>query len=100
MKTIRHLVRGHGRIRANYNFPDFNENSVVVITACEITTVGNNPRHRKLGDADVWVSNVAPHGPPSDPNNGVEYILHIDWPNDLNVLVDINLLDSPVIIND
>jgi hypothetical protein len=81
----------------NLNTQDIDERSVVVITAVEITTVGNNPQHRFLGDADVWVSNIAPHGPPSDPNNGVEWILHVDFPEDLNVLIDITLLDSPVI---
>lgn len=100
LETFRHVVRSHGRVRANFNAPDINEHSVVVITACEITTVGDNPRHRFLGNADVWVSNIAPHGPPSDPNNGVEYILHIDWPDDLSVLVDITLLDSPVVFQD
>ena len=80
----------------NHNDSRIDERSVVVITAAEFTTVGNNPQHRFLGDADVWVSNIAPHGPPSDPNNGVEWILHVDFDVDLNVLIDITLLDSPV----
>jgi len=99
METFRHVVRSHGRVRANFNAPDINERSVVIITAAEITRIGDNPHHRFLGDADVWVSNIAPHGPPSDPNNGVEYILHIDWPEDIDVLVDITLLDSPVVFD-
>lgn len=44
METIRHVVRGNGRIPANFNHPDINERSVVVITACEIKTVGERVR--------------------------------------------------------
>jgi hypothetical protein len=72
-------------------------NSVVVITASEFNTVGVDPHHRFMGDADVWVSNIAPHGPPADPNHGVEWILHLDFPNDINVLIDITVLDSRVV---
>src|SRR2546423_540078 len=97
MKTVRQVIRGHGRIPANFNLPDINQDSVVIITACQINRVGDNPHHRFLGAADVWVSNIAPHSPPSDPNHGVEYVLHIDWNEDLDVLIDITLLDSPVI---
>jgi hypothetical protein len=99
MFTIRRAFRGHGRIPMNENVGDgsIDENSVVVITAAEITTVGNNPHHRFVGDADIWVSNIAPHGPPSDPNNGVTWVLHIDFDQDLNVLIDITVLDSRVI---
>ncbi len=96
MQTIRVATRGHGRMRMNVNTPAVNDSSVVVVTASETRVVGNNPHHRFMGDADVWVSNIAPHGPPFDPNNGVEWILHIDWPSDLDVLVDVTGLDSPV----
>jgi hypothetical protein len=95
MVTFRRTFRGRGRVAMNQNDARINERSVVVITACEIETVGNNPHHRFLGAADVWVSNIAPHGPPSDPNNGVEWIPHVDWDQDLNILIDVTLLDSP-----
>jgi hypothetical protein len=81
----------------NLNTGDINEFSVVVITASETRPVGTNPNHRFMGNADVWVSNIAPHGPPFDPNNGVEWILHVDHPSDLSVLIDITVLDSPVV---
>lgn len=101
MQTFRRSIRGHGRIPMNMNLTGddarlLDDFSVVVITACEIKEVGNNPNHRFLGDADIWVSNIAPHGPPFDPNNGVEWILHVDFFEDLNVLIDITVLDSPV----
>jgi hypothetical protein len=99
MITFRRSFRGHGRIRMNHNDSRIDERSVVVITAAEFTTVGDNPHHRFMGDADVWVSNVSPHGPPSDPNHGVEWILHVDFPEDLNILIDITLLDSPVVFD-
>jgi hypothetical protein len=99
MFTIRRTFRGHGRVRMNENVGDgsIDGNSVVVITASEFNTVGVDPHHRFLGDADVWVSNIAPHGPPADPNHGVEWILHVDFPNDIDVLIDITVLDSRVI---
>jgi hypothetical protein len=97
MQTFRQVYRVHGRVPANFNTPDIQDNSVVLVTACEIRTVGNNPHHRFLGAANVWVSNIAPHGPPFDPNNGVEFVLNVDWDSDLNILVDITVLDSPVV---
>src|SRR5262249_44719049 len=88
-----------GRVRMNHNDPRISEGSVVVVTAAEFKAVGSNPHHRFMGDADVWGSNISPHGPPSDPNNGVEWILHVDFPTDLNILIDITLLDSPVVFD-
>jgi hypothetical protein len=41
-----------------------------------------------LGDADIWVSNVSPHA------GGVEFILHVDWPEPLNVAVTISVEDD------
>ena len=93
METFRQNYRGHGRIKANFNAGDIHERSVVVVTACELGEF-DKPM---VGDANVWVSNIAPHGPPSDPNNGVTYALHIDWHEDLVARVDITILDSPVV---
>jgi hypothetical protein len=38
-----------------------------------------------LGDADVWVSNISPH------QGGVEFILHVNWPQPLNIAVTITV---------
>ncbi len=51
-----------------------------------------------MGSANVWVSNIPPHGPPLDPNHGVAFVLNVDVNSDLNVLVDITLLDSRVVL--
>ncbi|MEP6462546.1 MAG: hypothetical protein ABJC62_03850 [Frankiaceae bacterium] len=65
MRTFRQVYHTHGRVKTNFNTAEISDRSVVLVTACEITTVGSNPHHRFLGDANVWVSNIAPHGPPS-----------------------------------
>jgi hypothetical protein len=97
MQTFRQAYRAHGRTPANFNTPSIHDNSVVLVTASEFTTLGNNPHHRFIGNANVSVSNIAPHGPPFDPNNGVTFVLNVDWDSDLNILVDITVLDSPVV---
>jgi hypothetical protein len=41
------------------------------------------------------VQNIAPHGPPFDPNHGVTFVVNVDWPNPLTIVTDITLLDNP-----
>jgi hypothetical protein len=52
-----------------------------------------------LGDADVWVSNVSPHFEQHFPGEegGVEFILHVDWPDPLDVAFTITVEDLPPI---
>ncbi len=52
-----------------------------------------------LGDADVWVSNVSPHFAQHFPGEegGVEFILHVDWPDPLDVAYTISVEDLPPI---
>ena len=71
MKTYRQAYRSNGRRVVNFNTLENKDNSVIIITASEFKAFGNNPHHRFVGDANVWVSNVSPHGPPYDPNRGV-----------------------------
>jgi hypothetical protein len=97
MKTYRQVYTGHGSWSVNFNARDFQDNSVVLVTACEVMTLGNNPHHRFIGAARVWVSNIAPHGPPFDPNHGVSFVINAEWGSNINILVDITLLDSPVV---
>jgi hypothetical protein len=40
------------------------------------------------------VSNVAPHGPPWDPNHGVTFVVNVDWDGPLHVVTDITVLDD------
>jgi len=82
-----------GRCRMNFNWPPINRHSTVIITAGEATDVAPQAFDLKtafvflLGDADVYVTNVSPH------DGGVEFILHVNWPNPLNVVVDITVLE-------
>ena len=98
-KTIRIFFwNAKGRIRANYNWgisPPITKKSVVLITAGEAFPL--DPQQfvpdftYNLGDADVYVTNISPH------DGGVEFIIHVDWPNPLPILVDITVLDDPYI---
>jgi hypothetical protein len=101
--SYRYVMRGvHGRVRANFNMPDeiHSAQAVVNITAGEIkpgprSEIGNVDQDfiYQLGDADIWVSNVSPHfnshfgGEPG----GVEYILHVDWPDPLDVGITVTV---------
>ena len=84
-----------GRVRVNFNWPPINALSVVNITAGEAhdfgssALLGGQQFLYNLGDANVWVSNISPH------QGGVEFILHVDWPDPLNVAVTITVEDSP-----
>jgi hypothetical protein len=87
-----------GRCRMNFNWPkgQIGETSVVHITAAEALDIGSASVFGQhggpgqdfayvLGAADVWVSNISPH------SGGVEFILHVDWPNPLNIAVTITV---------
>jgi hypothetical protein len=108
-RSFRHVLRGvHGRVRANYNLAFIRSTSVVTITAAQITALdptldkpfrevgepGQDFRYH-LGDANVWVSNVSPHYNDHYANEpgGVEYILHVDWPDPLDIAVTITIDD-------
>lgn len=73
--------------------------SVVVITASEyqpevVPPNYPNERLRFTGDANIWVSNISPHGE-GTPNFGVQYAVNVDFFNPLFVVVDITVLDPP-----
>ena len=81
-----------GRVTLNYNWPVIDHNFVVLVTVSEYNS---NPV-RFIGSATIGVSNVAPHGPPFDPNHGVTFVVHVDWGSPLNIVTDITVLDKPV----
>ena len=90
-KTIRkYWGQHHGRVALNYNWPAIDQDSVVLVTASEY----NNQRVRFIGAAPITVSNIAPHGPPYDPNHGVTFVVNVDWASPLNLVTDITLLDN------
>lgn len=92
-QSIRILYRrAQGRIRVNYNWPPIKENSAVVITAGEYAYFDSR---YVLGEANVYVTNIGPHDPePRD--GGVEFYLHVDWEEPLDVMVTITVFDNEV----
>lgn len=87
-----------GRATINVNWPAINADSTVKVMASEwaANPAGMTASPRFVGDATITVRNVAPHGPPADPNNGVTFIVDVDWPDPLNVVTDIVLLEDSV----
>jgi hypothetical protein len=88
----------HGRCRMNFNWEngEIGETSVLHISAAQAMSFGSASvfgRHGGpgqdfaylLGDADVWVSNISPH------QGGVEFILHVNSPQPLNIAVTITV---------
>ena len=90
-KTIRKYWGAlHGRVTLNYNWPEIEEDSVVLVTASEY----NAGRVRFIGAASITVANVAPHGPPHDSNHGVTFVLDVAWDSPINIVTDLVLLDD------
>lgn len=111
-ESVRFVIRGtFDRSRHNYNFPAIkSRQSVVHITAAQVipadpsTLLGGASQNfiYHLGEASVWVSNVSPHfndhyaGEPG----GVEFHLHVDWKEPIDVAVTITVEDKfPVAID-
>jgi hypothetical protein len=111
--TKRVYWRGlQGRVSVNFNLPGIiNYRSVVVVTAAEynplvvdlrIPVPGQtlpvaelDDRHRFIGAADIWVSNISPHGPNGPDPGGVSFVVHVNHPSPLPVVTDIILFDPP-----
>src|SRR5690349_1820712 len=103
-RSIRILYTNQkGTIRKNWNFGPINLDSAVIITAAEFnpdftgTPLGGSPTKTLgrpiLGAANVYVTNVGPHGPEPEVG-GVEFLLHVDWDSPLNVIVTITVLED------
>jgi hypothetical protein len=88
----------HGTNQMNFNWPPINADSVVLVTASEYDPAApedaDGSAKRFVGAANVRVNNIAPHGPPSDPNHGVTFNLEVDFNSNLNVCTDITVLDN------
>jgi len=95
-KTIRHYWGPtHGRVVANYNWDAIDHDSVVLVTASQyVPTNPPSDEHRFIGAANFTVSNIAPHGPPYDPNRGVTFVVNVDWKSDIGLVTDIIVLDD------
>jgi hypothetical protein len=89
-------LQGRG-IRVNYNWNAINKKSAVLITAAEFFWPGGfgglEDIRPNLGLAPIWVTNVGAHGGEGEAG-GVEFLLHVDWPSPLNVMVTITVLDD------
>lgn len=84
-----------GRVTLNFNWPIIDHDSVVLITAAEyVETAPPTNEHRFIGSASITVQNIAPHGPPFDPNHGVTFVVNVDWTSPINIVTDITVLDS------
>jgi hypothetical protein len=120
-ESIRIFYSGRqGRTRMNVNWPRLSKNSAVLVTASEcsfnisnhvnleIPVPGRTPEQamaayheaelkawRKerpnLGAADVYVTNIGPHGDGREAG-GVEFFLHVNWRAPLAVVVTITWL--------
>lgn len=100
-RSIRVLYRNvKGRIPMNFNWGDIGLDSAVFITAAQFVprfedrfgpplTLGRP----HLGAANVYVTNVGPHAPEGG-TGGVEFILHVDWDEPMDVVVTITVLDE------
>ena len=89
-----------GRVRMNFNWGGvISETSIVHMSAGEALNVGSASVFGNhggpgqdfayhLGDADIWVTNISPH------SGGVEFILHVNWPEPLNIAVTITVEDT------
>lgn len=84
-----------GRVTLNFNWPVINHDSVVLVTAAEyVVAQPPSSEHRFIGAASITVENIAPHGPPFDPNHGVTFVVNVDWGSPLPIVTDITVLDS------
>jgi hypothetical protein len=89
-----------GRCVLNTNWDAINADSTVHVSAAEWSEDPGSPdtSPRFVGAANITARNVVPHGPPHDPNHGVTYVVTVDWPEPLNIVTDIVLLeDTPIV---
>lgn len=99
-QTVRvYWGRMRGRTPLDFDRPDFNRASTVLTSACEwhTDTARDTRDHdcaRFVGDTTVRVGNVAPYGPPTDPNNGMSFVVEVDWEDALPICTDITLLEN------
>ncbi len=97
-QSIRILYQGvQGRVRRNFAWPPITQKSAVVITAAEWLPSGGifglTAGRPHLGEANVYVPNIGPHDPEGG-DGGVEFHLHVDNPDPVDVIVTISVLED------
>ncbi|MER6305065.1 hypothetical protein [Streptomyces sp. NPDC001657] len=100
-RSISALLGKHkGTSRINFNFDAIDRDTAVVVTAAEFQPqsggppFGDNfltPGRPHLGAAPVYVTNIGPHGDTGEPG-GVEFLLHVDSDDPVDVVVTITAL--------
>lgn len=98
-QTVRYYwgEEGPGEVGFNLNWASINWDSVVIITATQY--VAQDPPtddYRINGPPYITVQNIAPHGPPFDPNHGVSFTLLLSAKS--LVVTDITLLPPPIYV--
>ena len=99
-RSIRQYWRGkQGRCVLNVNWDAVDSDSAVQVTAAEWRRDREHPDRspRFVGDAAITVRNVVPHGPPTDPNHGVTFVVTVDWNSPLDIVTDIALIEPSVV---
>ncbi|MET7296693.1 hypothetical protein ABZS79_32120 [Streptomyces griseoloalbus] len=87
-----------GRVAKNFNIGGFDikNSSAVLVTAAEWNPVGafgpTIDTRLKVNGPDVWVSNIVPHGGPTEAG-GVEFMLHVDSNQPIAVAVTITVFE-------
>ena len=51
-----------------------------------------------MGAANITVMNISPHSTPEDPNNGVTFVVNVDWKEPLPIVTDITVFDETPVI--
>jgi len=92
--------RLRGRTPLNFDGEIIDRTSTVIITASEWRLNPINQEaddgdyQRFVGDATIRVANISPHGPPTDPNRGVTFVVEVDYDEALPVVTDITVMDG------
>jgi hypothetical protein len=97
-RTLRLFRTGvRGRVRQNLNWGAISEKSTVIITAAEWAPLGGifgaSEGRYHLGEANVYVTNIGPHGDEKEAG-GVEFHLHVDSDRPLDVVIAITVLED------
>lgn len=104
------LPSREGRCVEQFRLPEISPDSVVLISASEVALaplppqevqlpgIVRAPKHdsvsriqgRFIGAADISIKNISPG------EGVVDFVVFVDFPHSLNIIVDITLLDPPV----
>jgi hypothetical protein len=89
-----------GRQPLHFEWSAINAKSTVIITASEykVTSPYTN-EYRMIGDAPVWVESIAPRdlSTPGATQNGVDFVVNIDYGSNIYIVTDITLLTPPIV---